>query len=309
MVITADKNNTADCVYDTLLTQINSPYPIVLVNWVHNFVFNDALLGLKDYVLICFCEYGWDFEIKDSHIWGVNTGDGYANYKGEEWLKFDDWVKNNPPKIMFKRELLSKDVTNKVIPIEYPCVIENTYPLQTKEEFNNRIFHCVYFFGRSNEERLKLHARIWEGATKYGYSVGDNIYYMDGFVQNEKGKKYVSMHIPYYQRHPISYILNISQHAKFGIVPFGAGKKTFRHAEIPTNTIMLTWGDDLAWSADWVNGFNCIKCKIGEEVETIEKMFNSDSLYDIYIEGVKTSEFYRVDNYIKNYIEPKINNH
>lgn len=307
-IVVADARDRTDSIYHSLNGRIDSKYPIVLVSWVEDYVFNEALLDIKDYVLLCMCEYGWNYEIKDSHIWGINTGEGYGSYRGEEWLKFDNWVKNNPPKLMLKRELLKKDVSDKVQPIEYPCIVETVYPLQTREEFNNRLFHCVYFFGRSSEERLRLHARIWDGATKYGYSVGDNIYYMDGFVKNEQGKKYVSMHIPHYQRHPINSILNISQHAKFGIVPFGAGKKTFRHAEIPLNTIMLTWEEELAWSADWIDGFNCIKCKVGEEVETIEKLFYSDSLYDIYIEGVKTSEFYRVDNYIKNYLEPKINN-
>lgn len=74
-VIVADKNQTTDAAYHTLVKHINSKYPIVMVNWVENFEFNPALVGVKDFILICYCEYGWDWDLQKSgtHIWGVNS--------------------------------------------------------------------------------------------------------------------------------------------------------------------------------------------------------------------------------------------
>src|SRR5688572_11510908 len=104
-----------------MLQRVNSPIPIVLVAWTEDFVFNDALLNVKDFILCCFAEYGWNFPIVDSHIWGENKIE--HRYIGAEWEKFDNWIKSNPPRLIFKRELLKKDVTDKILPIEYPCLI------------------------------------------------------------------------------------------------------------------------------------------------------------------------------------------
>src|SRR5690348_2057631 len=113
MIYTADKNQTADSAYHTLVKHINSKYPIVMVNWVENFVFNEELLNIKDYVLCCYSEEGWDIPIIDSHIWGKNS-DKFPRYNNGDWVKFDNWVKENSPRLMLKRELLSKDVTDKI---------------------------------------------------------------------------------------------------------------------------------------------------------------------------------------------------
>jgi len=198
---------------------------------------------------------------------------------------------------------------------EASCVL-SIRTVETEEEFNARPVSASYYFGRSHEGRLKTHASIWEGATKYGYSVCDNPYQMVGnpseglgnFLQNEPGKKYISMHLPHWFRLPINFILQLTGTAKIGIAPHGAGIKTFRASEVSCNSVMLLWEDDLAWSYEWVHGVNCLKCKPGEEVETIEKWTQDERLYSIYCEGVKNFEKYRVNNYIQDYILPIINN-
>jgi len=128
-------------------------------------------------------------------------------------------------------------------------------------------------------------------------------------MANESGKKYVSMHIPHYQRHEINDLLKINGMAKIGIAPFGAGIKTFRNAEVCSNSVMLLWENDLSWAFDWVHGINCLKCEIGKEVETIEEWTNkpTNELYKIYLEGVKTFGKYRLENYIP-HLENLINN-
>lgn len=306
MIYTADKNQQTDSAYHTLVRHIPCKYDIVMVNWAENFVFNDALLGLKDYILICYCEYGWNVDLTESHIWGENSDKFYRYYNGD-WVKFDNWVKENKPRLILKRELLAKDVSDTVKPIDYTTHLE-PIPLQSEAEFNARPITACYYFGRSHEGRLKAHASIWEGASKYGYSVCDNIYYFNGFMQHQDGRKYISMYIPHYQRHPIEQVLTINGMAKIGLAPMGAGQKTFRHSEVSANSVMLMWRDDLAWGAEWVNGFNCFKCEPGEEVELIEELVKHDGLYEVYKNGVETWNKYRTQNYINDYILPIINN-
>ena len=96
MVILADKNGSVDSAFHTLVRHISSSIPIVMVSWVENFAFNDELLNIKDYILICFCEYGydWDLEKSGSHIWGQNS-ENFPRYYNGDWIKFDNWVKEN----------------------------------------------------------------------------------------------------------------------------------------------------------------------------------------------------------------------
>lgn len=304
MIIIANNTGEIDSAYHSLVKHIPTDIPIVMVSWSGNFVFNEELLSLKpkEFIVVDFIEMGWDYDFTN------HTPENYYNrFMGEEWKKFHDWAYSCEPLLCFKRELDSE--TAKIpgyYPIDYPATVE-PIPVQSEVEFNARPISAAYYFGRSHEARLSLHASIWSGATKYGYSVCDNIYYFNGFMQNEAGKKYVSMNIPHYQRHPIENLLTINGMAKIGIAPHGAGVKTFRAAEVSCNSVMLLWEDNLSWAYPWVHGINCLKCKPSEEVETIEKWVNDERLYSIYCEGVKTWEKYRTENYINNYILPIIN--
>lgn len=298
MIIIADRNGTTDAAYHTLVKHLRVDLPIVMVSWAENFIFNEELLNIKDYCLVCYCEYGYDhdFSKTGTHIWGKNS-ENFPRYYNRGWIAFDNWVKNNPPKIVFKRELLQKDRTESILPIDYPATFP-AIPIQSEEEFNNRPVSGFMYFGRSHEDRLRLHSDIWRNASKYGYSVCDNIYLFEGFMANESGKKYISVHVPHYERLPLENILYINGKSKIGVVPFGAGQKTFRAAEVSANAVMLMWEDDLAWQEDWTSGVNCLKCKPGMEVEAIEKYVNDPILYQIYQRGVETWKQYHVGNYI-----------
>ena len=303
-VIVANKTGNTDGVAHSFLQNVQSKMPIVLISRANDFVFNDDLLALKgkSWALCCFMEYGWRWD-EELHYWGINSHE-FDFMQGDEWEKFDDFIRDCPPAVTLKRELLQDDACDTLRPIEYPSII-TPIPIQSKEEFNNRPLSAVYYFGRSHEERLRIHSDVWRNASKYGYSVCDNLYYFNGFMANETGKKYASFHIPHYARHPIESVLTINGLGKFGIVPFGAGRKTFRHTEVTANSIMLTWKDNLAWSFPWQDGKNCFVCDIGEEVETIEELSTCD-LYDVYRGGVENWKNYEYNNYIK-HIESIIN--
>ena len=309
MIYTADKNQQTDSAYHTLVRHIPSKYDIVMVNWAENFVFNESLLEIKDYVLICFCEYGWSYMITETHQWGVNTkkeGYGDGRYKGVEWDRFDNWVRDNPPKVTLKREMLKQDVSDRIKPIDYPCVI-NPWPIQSKEEFDSRPVNVFQYWGRSNECRIRIHADIWQHAFKKGFQPCDNVYYIQNYLSQEQGEKWVTLWMPHWARIDISQIMSINNLSKLSLSWPGSGFKCFRTGEAPVNSVLVMYKNDFAWAYDW-NEKNCILVEEGGEIEGIEVALKRNDLYDIYLAGMANVDKYRAQSYINNYLLPIINN-
>lgn len=308
MIITVSKTRN-DGVGFELAQRLNVNKPIVFVSLQEDLDFNEDILNLagKPYVLMSFIEMGYDWDMKEGHHFGVNTQNFPNTFHYKSWKVFDEFVRDNPPEITFCRESLQSDITNKYQPISYPCFI-TPQPIQSEEEFNNRTFEVFNTFGISHEYRKDLHGQIWQQSGKYGYSVADNLYILDHFIQHEKGRKWASIHIPWWARQPIEVITERNKSAKIGISIAGAGRSCFRHTEIPTVSAMLMWEDETAWhKKDWIHGVNCIKCEQGKEIETaIEWLNKPNELYNIYIEGMKTVDKFRFHNYIP-YLEDLIN--
>lgn len=287
---------------------ITSPVPVVPITRIENFVFNTELLKHKEAVIVDYVEYGWDwyFPRTGTHFFGKNTGEFFPHFQGEEWKKFDDWVAGLDRVVYFKRELLKSDadIYPHVFPIDYPCWIA-PIPPQTKEEFKSRPLSVFNFWGRSHEDRLVLHGNIWKAASEHGFSVCDNIYFLQQFLAEEQGKKWATFWMPHYSRIDIAQLLQISAISKISIAMPGAGLKTFRQSEVSVNSVMMMVDDDMEYAYDWVDGVNCIMCHEITPDRIMDALERTD-LYDIYLRGLETADKYRIANYVRNYIEPTI---
>jgi hypothetical protein len=296
MVYLADKYGRTDGTAHNMLLMFPSDITFVLVSRVEDFVFNDALIGLNNYVLVCFVEYLWNWDRKETHIWGSNTDKFIERLGGGEWDKFDQFIKDNPPKLTLKRELLKDAVTENLLPIEYPCIITVPDP-QTKEEYLSRPLSTFFYWGRSHEARVALHSKIWANSSFDGYSVCDNLYYFNKFLTEEKSEKWASMYIPHYGRVDIQNILGVNNLSKVSISMAGSGFKCFRHGEAPVNSLMAMERSNFAWTFDWDES-NSIQFQVGKEIETIIEELKSDSLYERYVNGVNNCNNYQIDRYI-----------
>lgn len=308
-VIIVDKNGRSDGAAYNFLQKINTDIPIVLVSRVEDVVYNpelDTLKG-KPYVLIDFVELGWNWDMDYGHHWAHNTDKFPEVFRSDGWKVFDNFVDNNKPIITFQRELLQESVSEKLVPICYPCIIDKV-PLQSREQFNMRMLNVFFTWGLSNERRKWLHAKIWKKSSNYGYGVCDNIYYLKGFLQNESNpNKWFTCNIPHYCRLPVEEIMMLNGISKLSFSLPGAGKNCFRHSESPINSVMLMHDDETAWhQKDWVHNYNCVKCEDGEEIQAAIEALNNQDLYDIYVNGVMTVDKFRVERYTKEYIEPLI---
>jgi len=305
-LIVANRKGETDGVAAAFLGRIQSDIPIVLISRARTFRFNEELENLKGkkWVLCDYIEYGWNYHWNYGHHWGINTKE-YDFLQGEHWERFDSFVKENPPALTFKRELLKSDVSGVMKPIDYPAWYESK-EIQTREQFDGRPISSFFFWGRSHEARVKLHAEIWRKSSEKGYSVCDNINYFEKFVFEEEERKWVTMNIPHYSRIDIKEILGRQQLSKTSIALPGAGIKTFRHCESPVNSVMVKYKDNLAWAYEW-DETNCILTKEGREIEDIEAALQNPNLYEIYLNGVATCHKYHFTNYINNYINPILN--
>lgn len=295
-IIVADSKGRTDGSAHRFLEQVESPLPIVLMARTAGYKFNPELLSLDKYLLIEYSEHGYDWDLRWSHTWGWNTS-VFPHFDDEEYKKFSDFVYAKPPVLSFTRELLKKDVTDLHLPIDYPAWYAASQ-IQSKEEFNNRVVQAFHFWGRSHEARLRLHAEMLAGSSKYGYNISDNPYYFENFMLKEDGRKWLTWWMPWYSRMDMKEILHVNGLSKISIALPGAGVKTFRHVESSVNSVMLKWKDNLAWSFPW-DSSNCIECEPGREIATIEEALQDEYLYEVYLEGTANAARYQVPNYAK----------
>lgn len=319
MVILADKHRTDNPAND-FLKQIKTDIPILLLARSENLTFNEEVLSLngKKYIIADYIENGWVWDRKETLIVGKNI-DKFPDVCQSGWGLLDEFIRENPPALYFKRELLKKDVTDTLLPIEY-CNWNNAFPAETKEQFDKRPISVFHYWGRSSDSRLIAHGEFWKNAARKGCTVCDNIYFFNAFMEDEKNNpnKWVSLWMPHYFRVPMSEILKINGMAKLSLSMPGAGVKCFRNCgESLTNSVMIMPEDNLAWSYEFINGKNCIQFPINDDVSgiknewdvtgAIEEALKRTDLYEIYLEGLKAADWYRCDNYINNYLLPLIN--
>lgn len=283
-------------------------FTAVVVTKRDGYEFNSELEKIEGpWVLFDFCEYGHDWDQKETHLFGVNTKFGFENhFNSPIWFTFCDWVRDNPPLIYFKRELLEKDRTDRVLPIEYPCFYPIPEP-QSFEDFFARPIEVSYLWGESHPDRVKLHVEMYEGQSKFGYHLLDNAMHIEGCF-NDVGagqrRVWLSQKVPHYARYAMEDVLMIGMASKISVSMPGAGVKCFRHAESPVNSVMIKLRDELAWSYPWVTNVNCL-CPFDKEkmVTLCEEAVKHDKfLYEIYKWGVKNCRNYHIDNYIPKYV-------
>jgi hypothetical protein len=306
MIVSPHKDGTIDPVVYDIVKHIKSEIPIVPITKLENFYFNDDLFNLDRYCIMDFTEYGWNWDMKTTHLFGRNTYLFKHLFEGEEWQKFDDFINDRQPALYFKRELLSKDVTRTTKPIEFPAFNPIPEP-QTKEEFNKRLFQVANIWGLSHEARKRIHGGIWQDSGKHNYIVCDNVLSVNAFLNRETHpSKWLTSYVPWYSRFEMQTVLGISGNSKITTSWGGAGRVCFRHTEASVNSVMAMWQDDIAWAYPWIHNVNCIRCEEGNEIEAIVEALANPDLYEIYLNGVANCEKYYLPNYIKNYIEPTI---
>lgn len=337
-IFSADANGIIDSIVRDILrhfptTKNYDEADVVLIPMTRivGYKFNHGLEKLnKPWVLVDFCEYGAnDWDRKQTHMFGLNTYDYVHFQDNPEWHKFDDWFLSNRPKVVFKRELLEKDMfvrepgSTSIYPVEYTCRIE-PIPVETREQFNARPIETFHYWGRSHESRPRLHAETFLRSGEFNYEVVDSIANFSGCFRDipPGGRKvWGTMLVPHFARIDLNQVLGWNIKSKLGVSLPGAGVVCFRHAEVSAVSVMVMQEDTLAWAFPWIHGVNCIKVPIGDDMDSIcggkscpefpalIDALKRDDLYDIYSKGLKNIDHYRTQKYIDSYMIPIIQKH
>ena len=279
---------------------------LVPISYFGDFQFNPVLKEIdRPYAILDYVEMEWCYfdEKNETHLFGRNTRD--CRWLNPHWHAFCDWVRDHPPAMYFKRELLRSDVSDKVKPIDWPCYLASS-PFQSENEFNSRPIEVFFSWGFSHPSRPRLHAEIFKAMTTHGIGVLSETDQFSGYFKGPCARTWASIFSPWYTRKPIADIVWYQARSKMSVSLPGCGKKCFRHSEAPVATIMALPLDDLAWSYAWMHGENCIRLVPEREFEDLDSATKRDDLYRIYVHSQETIEKYRTKPYVFDYLIPLI---
>jgi len=276
---------------------------IVVVGYSGDYRFNEALRSIsKPIILVDLLEY-FGFCSNRTHLFGIDELPPNMLGVGE-WGTLDEWVKHNPPALYFKRELWEADRHEKLLPIEWPCVLD-AWAIESKEAFDRRPFQLYYSWGYSNPIRPRLASEIYELMADGLIEVIASHDHIDAKL-HETNRRWVSVHVPHTHRLPIGELMRRQAQSKMSVSLPGSGRCCFRSTEAPLHTVPVMLDDGHAWSHPWIEGENCIRINEYQMGRQLERETQRDDLHPIYVAAQENLERYRTIPYINNYILPAI---
>ena len=293
---------------------------IVPITRIDQFRFDQSLYGVvKPWVLVDFGEWLWDWDQKQSYIWGQDALHHPWYQQNDAWSLFDRFVCEHPPKMIWHRELLKQHVTPTVQPIEWLCYHTPERP-QSKDEFYGRPMEWLHSWGRSHEARVLFHAKTFEYSSHLGYDAVGSWDHLDEYVKRQM-KFAAAIHVPDTKRVDISTVLHWQRQAKVSMSFNGCGVCCFRHAESPVNSIMAIQANGKAWTYPWIDGENCLEMDFGVGSECLTREFANrgdvymdqldnflqrDDLHEVYARGLENCARYRPFQFFHNHFIPTI---
>jgi hypothetical protein len=281
---------------------------VVPVSFYDNFIFNESLYKItKPLIILDYLEYGQSWKAgTDTHVLGRNTAN-FANIASEQWMRLDAFVRDHKPAVYFKRELLERERSEWLQPIEFPCYLP-AWPAQSKEEFDKRPIEVFMSWGLSHACRQALHGEMFSKAIDNGITMISAWDQFDRFDYENHKRVWASVHTPHITRVDISTVVHNQSRAKISLSLPGNGYRCFRDTEAPVNSVMACWEDGIARSYPWIHGVNCIRLMPKEMYLQLKITFDwgAFDLHELYLAGLETVEKMRSSNYVNNYITPII---
>lgn len=279
---------------------------VVPVSYYGDYAFNTRLGDIrKPVIVVDFMEYYGAWDEVDTHLFGKTGGRATALPLPAGYEVFDAWVEAVKPALYFKRELLAKDRSDTVIPIEFPCYLGG-WEMENEANFNARkveVFNC---WGFSNPLRPKLHGEIFENMCGFGLNLIGAFDHFDHRMSENIPRLWATIFQPHFTRMPMSQVLLRQSQSKLAVSLPGAGIKCFRSGEAPVNSIMALPEDNLAWSFPWVHGENCIRLDPENLFWSLDDATKRDDLHKIYLASQQTVDRYRTRRYLDEYLLPEI---
>lgn len=283
---------------------------VVPISYYGDFQFNASLphvLRGKKVALVDFLELGLDWEVDsgiDTHVLGRNSAN-FARVSGPEWMALDAWIRDNPPITYFKRELLAREQSDWLVPVDFPCYLPIP-ATQNKVEFDQRPLEVLHYWGLSHESRPRLHGEIFSRSYTHKYEVLSQFGHWHGHFNDPRGRTWAAIHAPHFDRKAMVDVMHFVHRSKITVSLPGAGVKCFRDSESPCGSIPAFWNCGIARSFQWVDGENCIMLQPGCEWDDLHDAVQKDNLHDLYVAAQETIRKYECAPYVRDYIIPNI---
>lgn len=283
---------------------------VVPVSFWEDFQFRrdlPALIGDRRWVLLDYIELGLDWNpngVIDSHVLGRNSGN-FQRVSGPEWMRLDAFCRDHKPLVYFRRELLAREHSPWLQPLEFPGYL-SIPAIQSREEFDSRPLEAFHYWGLSHPSRPRLHGDIFRNAYDKGYEVISEWAHWNGFWADNRNRVWGSIHAPHFARVGIEHIQHYIHRSKITVSLPGAGVRCFRDMEAASGSIPAFAHTGVGWSFPFEHGKNCIELREGREWEDLYEATQRPDLYEIYVEAQKTAERYTGHNYVHQHIIPAI---
>lgn len=276
---------------------------VVPVSTFADYRFNPKLRDIKKpWVLLDYTELEWNyFDLGNTTLlFGQNAKE--CRWLNPHWHPLHDFVREHPPIVHFKRELLEEDECDNIFPIDWPCALEVPAP-QTEQEFEERPIEVFNCFGYSHPARPLLHADIFRGIVEHGLGVISEAGHFNDYFKSPSARTWVSIFAPHYARIPIATIQWYQERSKLSVSLPGCGRKCFRMAESPVGSIMALRHDGMAYSYAWEEGRNCIRLNSGDDFFDLDMAIrHRGSMYEIYLASQETIRKYQTKTYVQDYV-------
>ena len=285
----------------------------------------------KKIVVFDYVEYGWPTMIYYDYLnyydfLGYRTADRFnlqwRNEYGTEYdvmlQYFEKFTEKQLIHCYFKRELSTTLNLSSVPYPVYPCDFFNhgwnDFDVKQEDVFNNKPMDCLYSWGDSSGDRIKLHGSLIYNYERFGTNIVlSQKHLTKAFEQQMKNFLFI-YRAEWYDR--IDYRKYIP-HCKTMIDLYGAGMKCFRNLESALDSVSFKQDPSLLIHAyPWIDGKNCVylpnkgnnKLDVDMACDIVHDCLrvNQGKLYNIYVESKKVAQLYLNENYSKNYIFPKI---
>lgn len=290
---------------------------ICLVQTKHpEFEFNDRLADeIGDnhpWVFFDWTETNWDWDQKETMFFGQNTEKFFGDSYNEHWRNFDEFVRDRPPILTFKRELLEKDRAERVLPLEYLSWLPD-HGMDTKEDFAKRPLEVMSAWGRSHEARMLLHGSIFTQAGRLGYDVISEFSHIEPTIKDSPASlKWATVHAPHFARIAVEEVQKFNLMARVVVSLPGCGWKTFRTGEVACDAIMAMPSNRLAWSYPWTAENSIVlppihDTKSAEEAcKVIRDALMRPDLYELYGAARENSLNYAHTSYLRRHVKANI---
>jgi hypothetical protein len=223
-------------------------------------------------------------------------------------------------RLYFKRELPIKiNVCDLDIPI-LPADFINTYDgytPSTEDQFWDRGMDLLYIWGRSSQDRVRLHSSIFGQMDRFGHNMyTSEKQYDEELIKNGRDNAISLFHKEWYERCDF---MKYQSNSRCVIDLYGAGMKCFRTIESTINAVSFKQDMTvLSHAYPWIDGENCIMFANKQGSNTLDVSAACDTLwhyirgegkqdlYQIYLKSCEINLKYRNVNYIPQYVIPNI---